>query len=82
MRVTAAQPLRYCRITAHHQKSRTLQSKQRRKKEKNEQPEELEAFTVNYLQLFLKKNILIYFYFISLKEFVATSIKYSYITCS
>lgn len=51
-RVTAAQPLRYCRITAHHQKSRTLQSKQRRKKEKNEQPEELEAFTINYLQLF------------------------------
>lgn len=81
MRVTAAQPLRYCRITAHHQKSRTLQSKQRRKKEKNEQPEELEAFTINYLQLFLKINILIYFYFISLKEFVATSIKYSYITC-
>lgn len=25
------------------------------KKEKNEQPEELEAFTINYLQLFLKK---------------------------
>lgn len=44
--VNAAQPLRYCRATARHQKSRTLQSKQRRKKEKkNEQQGELEAFT-------------------------------------
>lgn len=64
MRVTAAQPLRYCRITAHHQKSRTLQSKQRRKKEKNEQPEELEAFTINYLQLFfLNINLLLLYFF-------------------
>lgn len=45
LRINAAQPLRYCRVTAHHQKSRMLQSKQRRKKEKNEQQEELEAFT-------------------------------------
>lgn len=45
MRINAAQPLRYCRVTAHHQKSRMLQSKQRRKRKKNEQQEELEAFT-------------------------------------
>lgn len=59
MRINAAQPLRYCRVTAHHQKSRMLQSKQRRKRKKNEQQEELEAFTSKLSNNF---NILINFY--------------------
>lgn len=56
-RVTAAQPLRYCRITARHQKSRTLQSKQRRKKEKKWTTGRVRSFLLLTISNYFFKNI-------------------------
>lgn len=70
-RTQCALPLRSLCATAGSQRiirrAERCNPNKEEKKEKNEQPEELEAFTIN-LSSIIFLNILIYFYYISLQN--------------